>query len=394
MKKSIFTRTIWLVSLVSLFNDIASEMLYPVMPVFLKSIGFSILLIGILEGLAEAVAGISKGYFGNLSDKTGRRTPFIRFGYLLSAVSKPLMALWSNPIWIFFARTTDRLGKGVRTSARDALLSDETTPENKGKVFGFHRSFDTVGASVGPILALVFLSFFPGEYRLMFVLAVIPGIISVFITFLIKEKKRKAKDPFKKSVGFFEYLKYWRKAPKPYKHLVAGLLFFTLMNSSDAFLLLRLKEAGYSDSGMIGFYIFYNLIFAAFAFPVGILADKLGLKKTLVAGFVLFAIVYGLFGFSDSTSMFVVLFVLYGIYAAATEGISKALISNISSKDETATALGFYNSMGSICTLLASSFAGFIWYTFGFQVMFLISSFGAAITVIYLLWTFRNGEKN
>jgi sugar phosphate permease len=150
LKKGIITRSILIVSLVSFFNDIGSEMLYPVMPVFLSSIGFSVLLIGLLEGFAEATAGLSKGYFGNLSDKTGRRVPFIRFGYMLSALSKPMMAAFTWAWWIFIARSTDRLGKGIRTSARDALLSDETTPENKGRVFGFHRALDTLGAAIGP----------------------------------------------------------------------------------------------------------------------------------------------------------------------------------------------------------------------------------------------------
>ena len=159
--KKILTRTILLVSFVSLFTDIASEMLYPIMPVYLKSIGFSVMLIGILEGVAEATAGLSKGYFGNLSDVRKQRVPFVRSGYVMSAISKPLMAIFTAPVWIFFVRTLDRFGKGVRTSARDAMLSDETTPEHKGKVFGFHRSLDTVGAAIGPIVALVFLWFYP-----------------------------------------------------------------------------------------------------------------------------------------------------------------------------------------------------------------------------------------
>ncbi|HTP12940.1 MAG TPA: MFS transporter, partial [Bacteroidota bacterium] len=162
------TKTILFLSLVSLFTDIASEMLYPVMPMYLKSIGFSVVLIGILEGIAEATAGISKGYFGSLSDHLGRRRPFIQAGYALSAVSKPLMALLIQPVWVFVARTSDRLGKGIRTAARDAMLSAETTPEFKGRVFGFHRGFDTLGAAIGPSLALLYLTFHPDEYRSLF----------------------------------------------------------------------------------------------------------------------------------------------------------------------------------------------------------------------------------
>jgi MFS family permease len=149
------TRTIWVLSFISLMTDVASEMLYPVMPIYLRTIGFSIVLIGVLEGIAEATAGFSKGYFGKLSDHTGKRAPFIRLGYALSAISKPMLAIMVYPIWIFFARTIDRLGKGIRTGARDAMLSDEATPATKGRVFGFHRSMDTLGAVIGPAVALL-----------------------------------------------------------------------------------------------------------------------------------------------------------------------------------------------------------------------------------------------
>jgi len=186
--KKIFTQTILLVSFVSLFTDIASEMLYPIMPVYLKSIGFSFVLIGLLEGVAEATAGISKGYFGNLSDRIGLRLPFVKWGYFLSAISKPMLAVSRFPLWVFFARTTDRFGKGIRTSARDAMLSDETSPENKGKVFGFHRAMDTVGAAIGPVVALIYLYFYPGQYVWLFLIAFLPGLFAIFFTFLIKKK--------------------------------------------------------------------------------------------------------------------------------------------------------------------------------------------------------------
>ncbi|MDQ6890948.1 MAG: MFS transporter, partial [Bacteroidota bacterium] len=168
IKTKIITRTIWILSLVSLFTDMASEMLYPIMPVFLRSIGFSFLLIGVLEGFAEAVAGLSKGYFGKKSDGLGKRLPFVQLGYGLSAISKPMMAAFVYPLWIFFVRTVDRLGKGIRTGARDAMLSDECTKENKGKVFGFHRSLDTMGAVLGPAIALAYLYYHPGNYKTLF----------------------------------------------------------------------------------------------------------------------------------------------------------------------------------------------------------------------------------
>ena len=384
MKARILTRTIILVSLVSLFTDVASEMLYPVMPVYLRSIGFSVILIGILEGIAEAVAGLSKGYFGQSSDALKKRVPFVRAGYALSAFSKPMMAVLTYPWWIFLARTVDRLGKGVRTGARDAVLSDETTPEHKGKVFGFHRGMDTVGAAIGPVFALLFLWFFPGEYRMLFFLAFFPGLIATGLTFFLKEKKITA-SPDVRRPGFLSFLKYWKCSAVPYRYLVSGLLLFTLFNSSDAFHLLAIKDKHVSDTGMIGMYIFYNLVYAVASYPLGALADRIGLKTMLICGLFLFAGVYLSFGFTASVAGFVVLFFLYGIYAASTEGISKALISNIADKSETATAIGFYTSFASIFSLLASSVAGILWFTLGVKVMFMISGAGVMLVGIYFL---------
>lgn len=380
--RSILTRTVLLVSFVSFFTDIASEMLYPVMPVYLQSIGFSVLLIGILEGMAEATAGLSKGYFGNYSDKLGSRVPFVRWGYTLSAISKPLMAVFTFPLWVFFARTLDRLGKGVRTGARDAILSDESTKENKGKIFGFHRALDTAGAAVGPLAALVFLYYYPAQYKWLFIIAVVPGIIAIALTFLLKDKQKNVSS--KKSPGFFSFLKYWKQSSKQYKSLVIGLLAFTLFNSSDAFLLLSIKSKGFSDTYMIGIYIFYNLVYAVLALPVGILADKFGLAPTLIVGLVVFALVYVSMGFALVSWQFIVLFGFYGLYAAASEGISKALISNIAEREKTATAIGFYTSFASIFTMLASSLAGLIWFTLGMKTMFIISGAGVLLVAIYM----------
>ena len=400
MKNKILTRTILLVSFVSLFTDVASEMLYPIMPVYLRSIGFSVLLIGILEGLAEATAGLSKGFFGHLSDIRQRRVPFIRWGYTLSAFSKPMMAVFTFPVWIFFARTLDRFGKGIRTSARDAMLSDETTPEHKGKVFGFHRSMDTVGAAIGPAFALIFLYFYPEQYKWLFFIAFLPGMIAIGMTFWLKDKSATSPTPPLQGrregeglkVGFFSYLKYWSRSPKKYKLLVSGLLIFTLFNSSDAFLLLALKNQGMSDTHMIGFYIFFNLVYALLSYPVGILADKSGLKTMLVVGLIIFSGVYFFFGFASSFIAFGMLFLFYGIYYASTEGISKALISNMAAKSDTATAIGFYNSFASIFTMLASSLAGLLWYSIGPKAMFMVSGTGVFMVSLYLLLLFNRKQ--
>lgn len=376
------TKTVWILSIVSLLTDTASEMLYPIMPIYLKTIGFSIVLIGILEGVAEATAGLSKGYFGKLSDNSRKRVPFVQIGYAFSAISKPMMAVFVFPLWIFFARTIDRFGKGIRTGARDAILSDEATPETKGKIFGFHRSMDTFGAVLGPALALLYLYFYPEDYKTLFFIAFIPGLFAVLASFYLKDK-RVIKEKTKVSTPFFSFLKYWKVSPAEYRKLVIGLLVFTLFNSSDVFLILKAKQAGIEDTMVIGIYIFYNLVYALFAFPIGILADKVGLKTIFIIGLAFFATVY--FGMAINTNLyfFFGLFFLYGIYASATEGISKAWISNISDKKDTATAIGTFSGLQSICTMLASSLTGLIWYKFGATAAFLTTATVTLLVIIY-----------
>ena len=392
MKTKIITRTIWILSLVSLFTDLASEMLYPMMPVFLRSIGFSFVLIGVLEGFAEAIAGLSKAYFGKRSDITGKRLPFVQFGYMLSAISKPMMAAFIYPLWIFFARAIDRLGKGVRTGARDAMLSDECTKENKGKVFGFHRSMDTMGAVIGPAIALLYLYYHPANYKTLFIIAFFPGMIAILFTLFIKEKKKKTRTDTKiEGKNFWVIFSYWKNSSQEYKRLLIGLLLFATFNSSDVFLLLRMKESGLTDTAVIGVYIFYNLAFALLAYPIGILADKIGLKKVFLAGLFVFAIVYAGFGVNNNLIIFFLLFFLYGLYAAATEGISKAWISNIVSEKETATAIGTYTGLQSICALLASSITGFLWYRFGSITTFTIT---ACVTLLVILYLSRAPSKS
>jgi MFS family permease len=376
------SRTVWILSLVSLFTDLASEMLYPVMPIYLKSIGFSFLLIGVLEGLAEAVSGLSKGYFGKMSDNTGRRLPFVRLGYTLSALSKPMMALMTYPVWIFLARSVDRVGKGVRTGARDAMLSEAATPETKGRIFGFHRSMDTLGAVIGPAAALIFLHYRPEQYKLLFYIAFVPGLAAILLTWLLSDHQAKPKESRLKT-GFRDFFQYWKQAPPRYRKVVSGLLLFTLINSSDVFLLLRLKDAGLSDPATIGVYIFYNLVYALAAWPVGILADRLGLKNVFIAGLALFSIVYFGMAFSHSLPAFLILFALYGIYAAATEGVAKAWITNITDKQDAGAAIGTYAGFQSICTMLASTLAGLIWYRYGAMHTFIASGIGAALVIVY-----------
>lgn len=383
----VINRTVVILSLVSLFADVASEMLYPVIPVYLKEIGFSVLLIGVLEGVANFTAALSKGYFGKRSDEKGARLPFIKLGYFFSAVSKPMLAAFAYPLWIFFSRTVDRLGKGLRTAARDALLSQNATPETKARVFGFHRSMDTLGAAIGPAVALAFFVLFPGNYTLIFLIAGIPGLVSVALIFFLKEEKKPSSTLEKGN--FFSFFKYWKIAPPQYKKLVVGLLLFALFNSSDLFLLLKTKEITGDDRLTIGAYILYNLIFALAAYPLGSLADKIGIKKVFLSGLILFGVVYFLFGVTQSTAIIFSAFVLYGIYAAATEGITKAWISNLSHQKNTATAIGFYTSCESICTLLASVITGLLWESVDSSAAFFVPAAVAIIVFFYFIVTYR-----
>ncbi|RYF87337.1 MAG: MFS transporter [Chitinophagaceae bacterium] len=339
----VINRTVLILSFVSLFADVASEMLYPVIPVYLKEIGFSV----------------------------------------FSAVSKPMLAAFAYPLWIFFSRTVDRLGKGVRTAARDALLSQNATPETKARVFGFHRSMDTLGAAIGPALALLLFLFFPKNYVLVFLLAGIPGLVSVALIFFLKEERKPSSTLGKGN--FFSFFRYWKIASPQYKRLVIGLLLLALFNSSDLFLLLKTKEVTGDDRLAIGAYILYNLVFAMAAYPLGALADKIGIRKVFMGGLVLFALVYFLFGSTQLTAILFAAFFIYGIYAAATEGITKAWISNLSHGKNTATAIGFYTSCESICTLLASIITGWLWEDFNSSIAFYITGAVAVIVFIYFL---------
>jgi MFS family permease len=370
--------------MVSFCTDIASEMLYPVMPIFLKHIGYSVVFIGFLEGLAEAIAGLSKAYFGKSSDQQGKRLPFVRAGYALSALSKPLMAFFLNPIWILLCRSADRLGKGIRTGARDAILSDEATPESKARVFGFHRSWDTLGAVLGPALALVYLFYFPLDYTKLFIIAFVPGIFSIGFTYLIKEKTKAISATAFIKPKFFGFLSYWKESSTAYQQLVKGLLIFAVFNSPDVFLLLKMKEIGISDTAVIAVYIFYNLVYAIMAYPAGVLADKMGMKKILMIGLVLYAIVYAGFAWGNNLPLFIGLWMLYGCYAAATEGIAKAWISNIADKKDTATAIGTYSGLQSIAALIAGSLTGIFWYTAGSTFSLMLSALAAVLVVVYL----------
>jgi len=371
----------------------ASEMLYPVMPIYLKYAGYSVIFIGLLEGFAEALAGLSKSYFGRWSDLSGRRLPFVRAGYLLSAISKPMLAIFIYPFWIFLSRTIDRIGKGLRTGPRDAMLSDQSLPKTKGRIFGFHRSLDTFGAVIGPALALLFLYYHPNQFKTLFLIAFIPGIIAVLLTFFLKDKTKDVIILKKRKVSLFAFVQYWKVSPLLYRKLVIGLLIFALFNSSDIFLLLKMKENGLSDTAVIGVYIFYNLVYALMSYPAGKLADKIGLKNVFIFGLFIFTIVYIGFAFNNSFYIFILLFVLYGFYAAATESIAKAWISNIVDKNDTATAIGTYSGFQSICTFLASLLCGVLWAWKGATFAFLLTASSSLFVIIFMIIVMKKSNN-
>jgi MFS family permease len=392
----IINRTIWILSLVSLIADVASEMLYPVIPLYLKEIGFSVLLIGILEGFVNFTAGISKGYFGAWSDRKGLRLPFVRWGYFLSALSKPLMAAFPWHWWVFLARSTDRLGKGVRTAARDALLAQETSPEFRGRVFGFHRSMDTFGAAIGPVLALAFLFAFPGQYSSLFYWAFLPGMLSVAMTFWVKEKQQPVS--LEAKGNFLSYFRYWNQASLAFKKAMPGFLLFAFFNSADIFLLLLTRQQldgqqlqmgavlFTADTLTIGVYIFYNLVYAVASYPLGALADRLGTNAVIIGGMLVYALVYAGFAMEPGLKEIIALFFLYGIYAAATEGVIKAWVSNNADSRHRATAIGFYTSCESIAALAASIIAGVVWSNWGAAATFAVPAFAAVLAASWLFY--------
>lgn len=389
----VFTRAIIVLSLVSLLTDISSEMLYPVMPLYLEKIGFSVVWIGVLEGLAQFAVGLSNGYFSEWSDRLGKRWPFIFSGYSLSTVSKPMMIMMTSLPWVFSVRLLERLGKGIRTGARDAMLVDEAPKGKLGTVFGFHRAMDTIGAAIGPILALIYLFLHPGDYRSLFLFSFFPGVVAVFFLFLIKEKKVEANER-KQSFHFFSFLKYWSRSGKDYRIIAGGLILFSLFNSADAFLFLKAEEAGIKDEHIIGAYIGYNLVFALLSYPAGILSDKFGCRSTMITGLLLFACTYVGFALSEKPFVIYAIFALYGLYAAFTEGVSKAWIGQYCHSSDRAIAQGFVKSMTSIMALLSGLFTGLIWTVFSSETALLVSAGGAILTVVF--WLFfkpgRGGE--
>ena len=362
-------RQVVILGLISLFTDLASEMLYPITPIFLTAIlGSSMAVVGIIEGIAEVIAGLLKGYAGRLSDKIGKRSIFVIIGYGISAIAKPLPGLFPAVSAVVLSRSFDRVGKGIRTAPRDALLGSYST-DNSGAIFGFHRGMDTLGAVLGPLAAILLLYLFPDNFQLIFLAAFVPSLLAVGFTFFVKDKKIPLT---KRAHG--SYSDFWHSAPKAYKRLLILITIFSFANSSDVFLIL--KSNFVSDSYILAIlgYVFYNLIYALFSYPLGKSSDRLGKNTVYGGGLFIFSLVYFGFAFITETFFIWILFALYGIYSAATEGVSKAWVSDLVPDEGRGTAIGLLTMLSSFAIMLGSFTAGFFFFFFGSIVPFLASA--------------------
>ncbi|HWU42055.1 MAG TPA: MFS transporter, partial [Bdellovibrio sp.] len=365
--------TVKRLGLISFLADVSSEMLYPITPIFLTTVlGASVSSVGLIEGFAEAVASLLKTYSGFWSDRIQSRKTFIWVGYLFAALAKPITGLAQTWTHVLFARGFDRTGKGLRTAPRDALLAESVPVHLRGAAFGWHRMMDTLGAAIGPLLAILFLKF-STNLRDIYFLAFIPGILAVAVAWSIKEKKstKTSSAAAKMKWGSFFSL------PTNFKFYLFSWTLFSLTNSSDVFLLLKVQQAGVSLTEMILMYCFYNL-FYAFASPyLGGLSDKMGRKIILIFGLIVFAIVYAGFAFANSELHFWILFAVYGLYMAATDGVGKAAAIDLLDPSLKATAVGYLGTVTGISTLVASTAAGILWDHFGAAATFGYGCLGA-----------------
>jgi MFS family permease len=376
-----FPKQVLILSFVSFFTDIASEMLYPVTPIFLTAVlGSSMAVVGIIEGIAEITAGFLKGYFGNLSDKIGKRSIFIFLGYGISALSKPFPGLIVSIPTVVVSRTADRIGKGIRTAPRDALLGSYSDG-NTGAIFGFHRAMDTLGAASGPLIAIFLLYLFPDNFQLIFLMAFVPSAIAVFFTLLVKDKPSKSED--KRNAN---YSAFWHEVSAEYKFILIMITIFSFVNSSDVFLILKSRYISDSNTIAILGYVFFNIIYAIFSYPLGRLSDKYGKKNIFSLGLIVFSLVYLGFAFSTEMVFIWLLFALYGIYSAATEGVSKAWITDLVAEEWRGSAIGLLTMCSSFAIMLGSFSAGVLWDNFGSMVPFLISSIISFIIAVILFF--------
>ncbi len=367
------SRDTLLLALASLFADISTEMLYPVLPIFLtQTLKASGSVLGLVEGVAVATQNIVQGFSGSLSDKLQRRKPIALLGYLLAAIAKPLMG--TATVWqgVLGGRFLDRLGTGTRSAPRDALIASSVDEANRGRAFGLEGVGDNAGAFLGPLLAVLLLIVLRLDIRLIFYLAVIPGLLAFLMVTLVAERPVKVTAKSRIDISL-------RRFPKVYwKYLFATAL-FGIGNSSNAFLILQTKDAGASLITTILIYASFNLVAALISYPAGFLSDRMGRRDILVLAFAIFLATYLGFALIRNVALIAVLFVCYGLFQGIFRAVGKALASDYVPEQLRASGVGWYNTVVGLCGLVASLVAGWLWDRLGHASVFL---FGAAFAVV------------
>jgi MFS family permease len=365
------SRNIYVVSLVSFFQDTASELLYPVLPFFVTGVlGASPAVLGLIEGLADGTASAMKAVSGRLADLRHRR-PLVAAGYSTSAFGKFLLALAGAWPMVLAARATDRVGKGLRGPPRDAIIADDTTPKNRGRAFGFHRAADTAGAVVGPLIGLGIYELVGQQFRPLLWIALIPAALSVALVFLIRERahpRPRSERPWSA-----------RGLPRRYWRLIGLIAVFGVVNFPDTLLLLRAKDLGLGFAGVVGVYVLYNLTYALLSYPAGAVSDRLSRRVVFAVGLLVFSVTYLGFGLTTTAGWVWLLLPLYGAYTALTDGVSRAWVADLVPAHERGTALGIHAAVSGLGLLIAGVWAGLAWHGTG-HVPFLAS--GAIVAVL------------
>lgn len=369
---------VWRLGWVSFFTDMASEMIYPLLPGFiLKLRGGTPFVVGLIEGIAEAVNSVFKILSGRRSDRTGARKPLMAFGYTVSSLARPLIVLTTAWWQVLGLRFVDRFGKGVRGAPRDAMLAAYAPAGQKGKVFGFHRAMDHAGAIAGPLIATAYLAWRPEDYRGLFAATIIPGLIVVLLVWTTKEPALPAAPALSVTPALPAKLS-WRALPVSARRFILILLFFSLGNSTDAFLLLKLQAAGVAVTWLPIVWAAMHVVKSSSSIAGGLIADRIGYRAPIVAGWLLYAAVYAGFAFAQSTVAVVSLFLVYGLFFGLTEGPEKAVVAELTPPDARGTAFGFYNAAIGVGVLAASILFGAVWVSISPAAAFLT---GAAIAL-------------
>jgi len=359
-------RTVWLLGWVSLATDAASEAIYPLLPFFLtRVLRASVVSLGIVEGAAEAANSLLKIVSGRIADRSPAKRPLVLAGYATSSAVRPFIALATGWLQVFTIRLLDRVGKGVRGAPRDALLAASATPATRGKVFGFHQAMDNLGAVIGPALATAFLVFYPDRYRMLFALTTIPGAIAVLLILLIREDRSGPRETPPGAPAAVDGASPEGVLPRAFMQFMVVLGLFTLGNSTDAFLLLRLTEAAGGARYVPLMWAGIHVVKAVVSYAGGSWSDRVGRRRVIAIGWIVYAIVYAGFAVSESLTALLAWFLIYGFYFGFAEGTEKALVADLAPASHRGTAFGIYNAVTGFGALVASVIFGALWSAFG-----------------------------